>query len=363
MRRSWNTGNAARQFILNMFTVLSTCGVELLAFVSDVKSTTNRDCVLYIFEVLRTLPSESYLSMSFKSLLTRLQCDFNRVAGMISTKLLRGSLSASQSIASVDNIMFPRLSTCEVKENFVSNNILNISSRNISTSDPFRQSAPLLTPRTPRKNSNLRKAEAGLPSKPKKPETTWIAFVRDNKEKYLKQKPMIATELTTLLSKEWQIADKSRYEQEYLWKREEYRQAIESYKNSLTDEQRAVIKINKSLKKESKAMKILRHTKPPVLTRNPANLYCVERCKEPDIKERLKHEKSSLVLRDLFADYRNLSDSEREKYVEMQQKDKLRFQHEFHQWYDRIKSDPSLSKTVHDKANTLHARFKALNWI
>lgn len=275
----------------------------------------------------------------------------------------------NQSFASARNTtIIPRLATLDDESTNNNNNMswLNnetMISRNLSTSGRANQAAPLLTPKAPKMSSELREARAELPPKPKRPITAWLAFLLERKDDYLKNGPMKANELTLALSKEWRLIDKSRYEREFEQRKEIYRDAMESYKSLLTDEQHAVIKLERKLAKENKAMKALRATKPPVLPRNPANLYCIERCKDPHVREQLKVKKSAFVLRDLFAEYRNLSESEKERFLELQQKDRLRFQQEFTQWHSRIQSDSSLSKTAHEKADLLHARFKALNWI
>lgn len=284
---------------------------------------------------------------------------------MISLKLLVGAAGINKTVAPAINII-PRLTNHEDRDRvklFEDQHQRTDSRASLSTSCSMRQPAPLLTPKTPKLNSDLQEAETDLPQRPKKPVTPWISFLRDHKDEQLRHRSMKASELAAILAKEWQSADKSRYLEEYKQRQEEYRRAIESYESSLNDQQRALIKLKKDLKRESKAMKKLRSLNPPILPRNPANMYCVERCKDPDIKARMKIKKSSLVLGDLFAEYRNLSPSEKERYLELQQKDKQRFQHEFNQWYNGIQSDSSLSKTVREKADLLHARFKALNWI
>lgn len=228
----------------------------------------------------------------------------------------------------------------------INNNVLE---RNLSIGG--QANAQAVTSQDTKSHPVLSKVQ--LPVRPKKPMTPFLAFIQERKEEILRDKPMNASRLVSVLSKEWATVNKSRYEQEFQQKLVEYHRAIEFYRSSLTDEHRAVIQHQKDLRDQSKAKREFRRTKPPVLPRSPANLYISERCHDPDVKEQMKNRKSALVLKDLREEYNNLSDSTKEKYVKLQQEDRLRFKHEFEQWHERIRSDPNVSKVVQDKAKAL----------
>lgn len=206
--------------------------------------------------------------------------------------------------------------------------------------------------------------EVNVPAKPKRPPSSWVAFVKDRKNDILRQKQnMTASEMAVILSKEWKSMDKSKYEQEYLKQREEYARLNEEFKSSLTDEQKEYIQIMKTMEKENKALRELRKTKPPKMPRNAANLYCLERCQHPDVKDQLKTSKSSQVFSNLFKEYRTLNDSEKEKYFRLHQDDIKRFKNEFLNWYDNIQQDTNLSEAAKEQADIMKIRFQTLNYI
>jgi transcription factor A len=203
-----------------------------------------------------------------------------------------------------------------------------------------------------------------VPEKPKKPVTPWISFVRERKDEVLRQRgKMSASQLSVILAQEWKHTDKAKYEQEYKQKHEEYMRLVEDYQNSLTPEQIDQLDLRKSAKRESKAMKQLRKTNPPVMPRNPANLYCHERSKQDDFKEMLKHKKAAQVFSDIFKEYRQLSDAEKQKYIEMQEEDKARFQKEFLAWYESVQANENLTKAAREQANMMRERLVAMNYI
>lgn len=207
-------------------------------------------------------------------------------------------------------------------------------------------------------------AEAQLPLKPKKPITPWILFVRERKDEILSRKDkMTAAELAVILAKEWKHIDKTKYEREYKQNHEEYMKLAERYEKSLTDEQRNILDLQKSLKRETKAAKMLRKTNPPILPRNPANLYCHERSKQDDFKEMLKFKKPAQVFSDIFKEYREMSDETKKRYIDMQEEDKARFQHEFLSWYEGVQNNENLTKAARDQANVMRDRLKSLNYI
>lgn len=210
----------------------------------------------------------------------------------------------------------------------------------------------------------LMEAELDLPIKPKKPVTPWVAFVRDRKDELMNQnRGITAAEIAQILAREWKDSDKSQYEREYNDRRQVYLKKVEEYENSLTDQHREYLAVKKDLVKENRALKSIRKTKPPKLPRTCTNLFTQKRWNDPDIQEQVKHRSATEVLRDLFKEYRELSPEEKEKYIAMQQKDRLRFKTEFSKWYESVKNDSSLSHAARDQANIMQAKFKALSYI
>lgn len=206
--------------------------------------------------------------------------------------------------------------------------------------------------------------QLGLPLRPKRPIIPWIAFMRERKDRVLSQKQnMSAPEMAVILAREWKLVDKSRYEQEYNRRREEYQRQVENFENSLNDKHRDLIDIQKDIAREDKASRVIRRTKPPKLPRNPVNLYILEKCQQPDIKEQLKTRKASEVLAALAKEYTNLDESIKARYVAKQKDDVSRFQKEFQIWYDGVRADKKMSKTALKQADLMYKRFKALKYI
>lgn len=99
------------------------------------------------------------------------------------------------------------------------------------------------------------KALSGFPEKPKKPPTTWLLFL---KERYneLKQQPeyedLSLVELSKRISEEWRSfdeIDKIPYQEKYDESLEEYKRKIADYRESLTEENKRVLR---GIKSESK---------------------------------------------------------------------------------------------------------------
>jgi len=174
---------------------------------------------------------------------------------------------------------------------------------------------------------------------------------------------MTAAEMSVILAKEWKQTDKTRYEEAYKRQQQEYHQKKREYFESLTQEQKDALDMLKDAKRHEKATKQIRKTKPPTLPRNPANLYCHVRSQHEDIKAEMKRRKASDVFKDIFREYRELPEEEKKKYIEMQEHDKQRFQHEFLSWYEGIQENEFLSKTAREKAEALRERYSQLKYI
>lgn len=239
---------------------------------------------------------------------------------------------------------------------------LTQSQRNLSSDVIYHQASTTRTSKQQKIPPAL--ADVDLPDKPKKPETPWISFVRERKDEVFRLKgKMTAAELAVILAPEWKQTDKTRFEEEYKQKHNKYMELVENYQRSLTPEQLDLLNFKKSTERQTKASKLLRKTGPPVLPRNPANIYCHERSKHDDFKEMLKYKKAAQVFSDIFKEYRSLSDEQKRKYLEMQDEDKVRFQQEFLDWYEGVQNNENLTKAAREQADKMRDRFRALKYI
>lgn len=288
---------------------------------------------------------------------------------MLSFKFIPASIRGVTVMASnqIGSFGSPATISCQSIEpkSLINSNYLNQNqSRMITTGCLLNLAASRTSVKTNKVNTAIMGADIDLPTKPRKPITPWLAFVREKKDDILKLKEkMAASELATILAKEWKNTDKTKYEREYDEKYQEYLRQVQNYQNSLTDQHRNYLNLKKDAKRESKALRQLRKTKIPVWPRNSANLFCKERCKQADIKEQMKHRKPHDVFRDLFKEYRALTDAEKKKYIDMQEEDKSRFQNEFLAWYEGVQSNDELNRSALEQANKMRDRLKALNYI
>lgn len=211
---------------------------------------------------------------------------------------------------------------------------------------------------------DLMDEEVNLPNKPKKPPCPWITFVQEKKGSLLQQMPGVPiSQITPIIAREWKSIDQTRYLKEFEQKVAKYKEQLDHYNNSLTDEQLKYLKLKKSLLRDHNAFKELRKTKPlPLFPRNSANLYAAERYKDPVIKRRIEQEGSQAVGKSIFEEYRNLSQVEKDKFSKQQQEDRLRFKQEFDQWYKNICEDGSIRRAVREQADALHQRLKSINY-
>lgn len=209
----------------------------------------------------------------------------------------------------------------------------------------------------------LKESELNLPAKPKKPRTPWLLFVAENKDGILKERNMTAAEMAKILSKEWSQVDRTKYEEEYSRLRAEYERQTKEYEESLNDEHRQLLALQKESVRDSRLARDLRKTKPPRLPRSAPNLYVAEKCQEEQVKKEFAANKSSVVLTRLLKEYKELDEESKVKYEDLKQRDKLRFQHEFIQWYEGIHSDKNTTNRIRAKADQMFTRFKSLSYI
>lgn len=205
----------------------------------------------------------------------------------------------------------------------------------------------------------LAQSSIEMPPKPKKPITPWIMFVRDTKDSIISRYGKIsAAKLSVILSREWKESDKTPYQQRYQQLHDDYKNQLENFMASLSDQQLDHLNTRREAKREIKSLKLLRKTNPPPRPRNKANFYCQDRVKQADMIEYRKTHSLAETLKKVFEDYRSLSEEQKKKYEEMELEDKGRFQHEFLCWYEEIQCDVNLPKSVRDQANAMRERLK-----
>lgn len=203
-----------------------------------------------------------------------------------------------------------------------------------------------------------------LPEPPKRPPTSWSLFVRERKDDILSRgHNMKASQLAMILSKEWQQIDKSKYVEEYARAREQYYVKKKDFQESLTQDQKGYLIMKDNIKKEKKALRELAKTKPPKMPRNVASMYSSTRCNEPEVRNRFRVKTAAQVFKEILNDYRELSEHEKLKYLDMQQEDLRRFEREFWNWYQSVVNDSKLSEAAKDQAELIKARFYKLGYI
>lgn len=202
-------------------------------------------------------------------------------------------------------------------------------------------------------------AQTSVPERPKRPLSPWNAFFLDRREDILKHKPDAKlAEISSTIAKEWRDMDKSRYIDDYQKRREEYLRQIEEYENSLTFEQLDLIEQEESKKRDLKARKEISKTHPPTKPRNAYNLYASVRFNDLNFREGLKNSPTHELLKILAEEFRNLSDNEKQKYLDMQENDKRRYKQELAQWYEGIQKRTNLSKAARQIADNMRLKAK-----
>ncbi|GAB6018859.1 hypothetical protein CHUAL_000518 [Chamberlinius hualienensis] len=188
-------------------------------------------------------------------------------------------------------------------------------------------------------------ADEYLHSRPKRPLTVFMRFVKDKVNEILNENPGIATkEATTLLGKQWRnypLESKHVYEHAYLKEISEYKIKEETWWNSLTDEQKEIVKLKK---KERKSLDQHRHKRKelkalgkPKQNRSSWTFFVEEKLKNIHFPEMSISyaDKFAATLRKLRDEWKTMSEQDKERYVIMSVRDKERYSCEMHEW--RIK--------------------------
>lgn len=200
--------------------------------------------------------------------------------------------------------------------------------------------------------------DVSLPPRPKRPPNSFAMFLKEKREVFANMAPTAtAPEIVSMLGKEWRNMDKSKYEEEFKRRREEYLDQVELYKNSLSDEQRELLKQEKSDAKKSKTRRELLSTKPPKHPRSPNNLYLSQRVVDPDMQELRRNQGVSEVFKRLNAEYRQLPDAEKQKFRSMADEDRERYRQEFVEWYRNVQQRDDLRVSTREIIKEMAARY------
>lgn len=276
---------------------------------------------------------------------------------MFSLRLVSSSLRGVSALAS--NQIGSSVTTVTANTSY-QQKFSSIQCRPISTSIPLNR---VMTAEKRKEKQQLLEMELNLPSKPKKPRTPWLLFMQSRLGDLKSQsEKMTAPQIVSILSEEWKRVDKTPYEEQYSRDRDEYLRQLESYYDSLNDDHKNYLEQKRVQNRRSNAMKQLRKTNPPKTPRNCAQMYSKERFKDPEVKAQLATMKPAQIFSKLFEEYRALPAEEKQKYIEMQEKDKSRFSAEFYDWYQEIQNNDDLSKSAREEAETMRNRFVNLGY-
>lgn len=207
----------------------------------------------------------------------------------------------------------------------------------------------------------LSSTNVALPPKPKRPANPFAIFVKEKRGTFINMAPTAsAPEIISMLGKEWKHMDKSKYEEEFRRRRDEYSEEIERYNNSLSEEQRDLLKQEVSVAKQLKARRELLSTRPPKYPRSANNLYISQRVSDSDMQEIKRHEGISEMFKRVNAEYRNLPFEEKQKFKSMAEDDRERYRLEFVEWYKRVQQRDDLRLITRRAIKDMAARYNRM---
>lgn len=109
----------------------------------------------------------------------------------------------------------------------------------------------------------------GLPTKPKKPLTSYIRFINEKRSQVKKENPGLKmSAIVQKCAQQWTAADdkiKKKFSDEYAKDKEEYQKQLDRYSSQLTDEQKTsieAIKRDLQINKEKRAHRKVRTDAP-----------------------------------------------------------------------------------------------------
>lgn len=95
----------------------------------------------------------------------------------------------------------------------------------------------------------------GLPMKPKKPATPYIRFLKTIRPKIVESHPqMSAKEAVKIIAEQWKTCSpelKEQYQKDYLLEKEQFIKNIQEYNDSITEEQKQMLKDAIIIKKQA----------------------------------------------------------------------------------------------------------------
>ncbi|XP_071856463.1 mitochondrial transcription factor A isoform X2 [Bombus fervidus] len=185
------------------------------------------------------------------------------------------------------------------------------------------------------KNTLNQLKETILPPKPKKPESVFFLYVRDNRSKFVEEIPNIRyTQLLKRASQEWaklNHTEKQRYVNIYDSNYEVYMNKIKEYNNSITDEQK---KLWEEKKKEYKKNNIAICTKQKYKLlgkpKKPPNAYfCYLVSKKIEKDPNITNKEWIKVM---TTNWKKLSDTEKKSYFNESAQLQIQYLKDLEKW-------------------------------
>lgn len=171
---------------------------------------------------------------------------------------------------------------------------------------------------------------------------------------------MSVVPLSRIIADEWKNIDRTKYVTQYETAHSIYKKKLEQYTESLTQEQKDYLKIRDDLRRQHNAYKELKKACP--LPKQPIHRYAMytrHTLATPEYKELIKRKPMSEIFKQVHEEFQQLSDEEKEKYERMAAEDRIRYERELDDWYEKIKADPSIRKSVREQANAYYSNFRS----
>lgn len=184
----------------------------------------------------------------------------------------------------------------------------------------------------------IKKTLDQLPSRPRPPMTGYQAFMKENFDD-LRSRSGFNKNLVGLvknLSKEWNNSDHSSYEAGANLRKSTYKAELVNYKAALKNEYKDVCKKHQKLRNELKALIELKKTNPPSKPLSRSMLFVRENSgfQNPNGEG----------LRQIYSEYRKLTDGDIEKLNDKVAKNKESYRMEMENWFRSVSCNETLSK-------------------
>uniref|UniRef100_A0A8C8RJ41 Transcription factor A, mitochondrial n=1 Tax=Pelusios castaneus TaxID=367368 RepID=A0A8C8RJ41_9SAUR len=193
---------------------------------------------------------------------------------------------------------------------------------------------------------------------PKPPLTAYIRFVKDQQPVFRKQSPDLGIlEITKKIAHAWKelpASEKQLYEAAAEVDRQAYKEELALYQAQLSPTERVALKEEKRQKQaKRRAYKKKRETTvlgKPKRPRSSFNIFMAEHFQEA------KGISGQAKMKNLFEEWKNLSSSQKQTYVQLAEDDKVRYENEMKLWEEQMvevgREDLIRFKSKHKKSTT-----------